>query len=286
MGRIIVSMSPRGEDAGRRTSGDIGLGNRARAELTPEAIANLNAQRRPSDRVGANAICGARLSDAAIQRRIDKGKDISNPVCSSPAGFQTPHPGVGYCKWHGGNTSSGKKSAARIAGQAFMEQHKADLLRFGGDKDLVSVSPEQALLEEVRRSVAMVRFLETAISQWQFDANPDPAKGVLGGLPTLIDETDKGNATFTDEREWLLLYRQEREHAVKVARMAIDAGIANRLVTIAEDQGRTLALAIRQVLDALNLTPEQIALVPKVVPAILRSVTQGVPMPQPAVIEQ
>src|SRR5690606_18581928 len=150
---------------------------------------------------------------------------------------------------------------------------------FGGNKDLTNVTPEQALLEEVRRSVAMVRFLEEAIAKWQFDSDAGPQDG-LGGLPTLVDETSRGNATFTDEREWLLLYRQEREHAVEVARMAIDAGIAQRLVTIAEDQGRTLALAIRQVLDALSLTPEQVAMVPRIVPPILRQVASGQGTPQ------
>lgn len=274
-------MAPRGPDNGKAADVTVGMGAVTRAKLSQAEIDAINAKRRPSDRIGETALCGARLSDAAIARRKARGK-IVDPLeiatCNLKAGEGTPHPGIGYCKWHGGNTESGKKHAARTAGRAYMEQHKADLLRFGGDKDLVAVSPEEALLEEVRRSVAMVRFLEVAIGKWQFDANPEPDAG-LGGLPTLVDETIKGNATFTDEREWLLLYRQEREHAVKVARMAIDAGIAHRLVTIAEDQGRTLALAIRQVLDALNLTPDQLAMVPRVVPPILRAVTQGVPTP-------
>lgn len=269
-------MAPRGKDEGRINQ--VQGGRSGAAQLTPDQILALNATRRPSERVGENAICGARLSSAAIERRRAKGKDVSNPVCEMPAGYRTSHLGIGYCTYHGGNTESGKKNAARVAGQAFMEQHKADLLRFGGDKELVKINPEEALLEEIRRSVAMVRFLEDAIAKWQFNSGSTPEEG-LGGLPSLVDETSKGNASFTDEREWLLLYRQEREHAVKVAKMAIDAGIANRLVTIAEDQGRTLALAIRAVLDALHLTPEQIELVPKVVPGILRAITTGQPLP-------
>lgn len=246
-------------------------------DLTDEQRANLMAMRRPSERMGDSAICGARLSAEAIERRKAKGKDVSNPVCTQPAGYRTPHLGVGYCVYHGGNTQSGIKSAARTVGQAFIEKRKEEMTRFGGDKNLIQVTPEEAILEEVRRGVAMVRFLEEAISQWQFEVRGD---ATLGGLPALVDETYKGNATFTDEREWLLLYRQEREHTVKVAKLAIDAGIANRLVTIAEDQGRTLALAIRMVLDAMDLTPAQIAKIPQVVPAILRQVTAGTPMPQ------
>lgn len=260
---------PRGKDHGRsRDVEDLDLTPQQKAAITNAAL------RRPSERVGEKATCGARLSVEALKRRAQKGSKNTNPLCEAPAGDGTTHPGYGYCKWHGGNTESGRKAAARLAGAAYVEQFKADVLLFGGDKNLVDITPEQAILEEVRRAVAMVRFLEQAIAKWQFDANPD-AKGGLGGLPGLVDETFKGNATFTDEREWLLVYRAEREHAVKVARMAIDAGIAQRLVTIAEDQGRTLALAIRMVLDALNLTPDQIEMVPRVVPGILRQVTQG-----------
>jgi len=270
---------PRGKDHARsKEEIDLDLTPQQRAAITQAAL------RRPSQKIGENVKCGARLSPEALKRRAAKGSKNTDPLCQEPAGNGTSHPGVGYCKWHGGNTESGRKAAARTAGAAYVEKFKADVLLFGGDKDLVNITPEQAILEEVRRSVAMVRFLEQAIAKWQFDANPQAGDG-LGGLPTLVDETFKGNSTFTDEREWLLLYRAEREHAVKVARMAIDAGIAQRLVTIAEDQGRTLAIAIRMVLDALNLTPDQIAAVPRIVPPILRQVTQGTPMPVPQIAD-
>lgn len=274
-------MAPKGADHSRDDDALKVNGAPVGLKLTPEQIAALNAVRRPSERVGDTAICGARLSLEAIERKRLKGKDVSNPVCELAAGSGTVHPKVGYCKWHGGNTESGIKSAARLVGQAFIEKRNEEMTRFGGDKTLVQVTPEEAILEEVRRGVAMVRFLEEAISQWQFQARHPGQPVPLGGLPTLVDETGKGNATFTDEREWLLLYRQEREHTVKTAKLAIDAGIANRLVTIAEDQGRTLAIAIRMVLDAMDLTPEQIERVPRIVPGILRQVTAGTPMPQP-----
>lgn len=376
--------------------------SRLQEVLTPEQIAALNAARSPSERVRDGAVCGARLTAKAIENKKKRYPDGSfPPYCTLPAGSGTPHPGIGYCKYHGGNTSAGLKNAARTYGEALVEAQKQEIIdvatrlrlhqqlqahlessdRFGGNRLLTEITPEEALLEEVRRSVAMVRWLEERIGQWNFRGdltpsprspshpdnpnytpqfpsphsdpddpatehftrpvrtapnalsehhakftgtdNPDSAKyhepdkygvtpgevrftppdptadasldklpsapnsglyrpGVeaLGGLPALMAETSRGAQTFTDEREWLLLYRAEREHAVKVAKMAIDAGIAERMVSIAEDQGRMLALAVRQVLDALSLTPQQVQLVPKVVPAILRSVSANTPLPQ------
>lgn len=290
---------PDGERYTRAGSGK-GIGNATPyANLTPEEVAELNARRTPSEQIGVTALCGAKLSAATINRRKGKNKGHLPVTCQKNAGYGTSHPGIGYCKHHGGNTPSGAKSAARTFGRSIIEKQRIDILKFGGDRTQISITPEDALLEEVRRSVAMVRWLEERIGAWNFAdlATPDldnprldpdsdrfdpsyrPDQPALGGLPKLTDETFKGNSTFTDEKEWLDLYRREREHAMRVAKLAIDAGIAQRMVSIAEDQGRMLALAIRHVLDALSLSSSQLALVPQVVPRILREVTAGSPLP-------
>lgn len=193
-------------------------------------------------------------------------------------------------------------------------QYKADR-RFGGDRndpEFANYTPEQALLEEVRRSAAFVRFLEERIAQWNLaplandqiekiintsrydykkasleheiaeflDSLPqeDPSSGYH--LPRLSDINPKtGFVSFTDAHTWLTLYRAERDHLAKVSKMCIDAGVAQRLVSIAEDQGRILASAIRAVLAALALTPEQEALIPRVVPPVLRAVATDSPIP-------
>ena len=197
-------------------------------------------------------------------------------------------------------------------------------VRFGGDRtspDLATLSPEQALLEEVRRSAAFVRFLEERIARWNLQPEVhalveayvtsdksglvypppnDPAKKKGHNQPTLARHLDAlledvehnmelpalirthdqtGISSFTDAREWLQLYREERGHLARTAKMCIDAGVAARLVTIAEDQGRILASAIRAVLNALNLTPDQAALIPSVVPPVLRAVAADQPIP-------
>lgn len=224
-------------------------------DLTPAELAKANQIRNPSEQLKVTERCPAALS------RSDPNKG----TCRNAAGWGTTHPGIGYCKMHGGNTTSGKKAAARTFGRGLIDMEKQ---KFGGDPSLVNITPEQAIIEEVRRSTAMVRWLEERIGQWSMQEDQVD----LAGLPRLMDETYKGTATFTDQREWLLLYREERAHMVKVSKMAIDAGLAKRMVELAEDQGRMLATAIRAVLDALNLTPDQAHRVPEIVPNILRQI--------------
>lgn len=239
------------------------------AALTPDEIAAINATRPPSEKLTPpEERCGALLKPDPNR------KDQTRTTCRNRAGEGTSHPGWGNCKFHGGTTRAGVKSAARDYGRDLIQRQKD---KFGGDGSLLAITAEEALIEEVRRSVAMVRFLEEQIGLWQLVDDPEGLPA-LGGLPTLIDETSKGAATFTDQREWLMLYREERKHAAQVSALAIQAGLAERMVKIAESQGEVLASVIRAVLDALLLSPEQHALVPRVVPTIIRQVTSGQPV--------
>lgn len=273
--------------------------------------ATFEATTPPSQR--SNPKCGVRLPDT-----VDE-------FCLNPKGQATDHPGYGACSKHGGRTQAGVKAAMREMGREVLMAYKTQNLRFGGDRrdpSIASLTPEQALIEEVRRSAAMVRFLEERIAQWNLDPvqeatveafvthnraneyrrnkfqdvrtitmtqlaeefldslSPDDPDSSQKRLPALTIRDEKtGLSNFTDAREWLYLYREERMHLAKVSKMTIDAGVAQRLVTIAEDQGRILASAIKAVLRALNLSPEQASQVPIIVPQILRAVATDQPIP-------
>lgn len=273
----------------------------ARAAARAEGdIAKARALAPPSERVLTDdERCGARTG--------------SGGSCRSRKGSRTDHPGYGNCSMHGGNTDAGIKSAMREMGRDLSKKFKAEHSRFGGnrhDPSIATLTPEQALLEEVRRSAAFVRFLEERIGQWNLSsaqedfvekfvsAKPQKAPSMKRHIEQMfadLEQTDPdsphylpplteihpktGITSFTDAREWLLLYREERGQLARVAKMCIDAGVAQRLVSIAEDQGRILASAIRTVLTALNLTPEQAALVPRIVPPVLRAVATDSPIP-------
>lgn len=205
-------------------------------------------------------ICGSAIS---VRRSGDAESEERNRTCQSRAGEGTAHLGFGPCVKHAGNTSVVRRKFAMEAGQQFIKRFKAEQILFGGDPDSINLTPPQALMEELRRSVAMVRFLQAQISTW------DPAAGDLGSLPALTDETTKGQSAPTDAAEWLRLYREERQHMVRVAKMSIDAGVSMAMVQIEQQKGVLIAQAVRDILDSIGLTPSQAALVPKVVPEIL-----------------
>jgi hypothetical protein len=64
-----------------------------------------------------------------------------------------------------------------------------------------------------------------------------------------------------------------QDRLAKYAAAALKAGVEERRVKLAEDQGALVARVIRSILDQLNLTSDQQALVPEVVPAQLRLLT-------------
>lgn len=209
--------------------------------------------------------CGAQrsLRDSSDPTIIERTRP-----CPRPAGDGTAHYGFGPCVAHTGNTSAVRKKFALQAGQHFITRFKAERVVFGGDPDSIRLTPAEALMEELRRSVAMVRYLQAQIATW------DPQAGDFGALPALVDETTRGQSAPTDAAEWLRLYREERAHMVRVAKMSVDAGVSLAMVQIEQQKGVMIAQAVRDILDSLSLTPSQAALVPRVVPEILSRFVQ------------
>lgn len=202
------------------------------------------------------------------------GASIERPLhtqCTKDAGEGTDHVGFGPCAGHGGATKAVRKNAAMDAGRYFILQRKAEMTLFGGDPDSINITPEEALLEEVRRSVAMVRYIQRQLASW------DPGSGDLGALPALSDETTRGMALDTDAAGWIKIYREERAHMVRVSKMALDVGISLLMVKLAQEQGLRLASAVERILEELSLTPSQAQLVPTIVPKVL---AQFADMPQ------
>jgi len=156
--------------------------------------------------------------------------------------------------------------------------------------EMPDVTPEEVLLEEVQRSSAIVRWLEEMIDQWRMepeDVNAEwerlnagrdavrhdgPAAGTdepLGfvakseqtGLPKLgtVVYFDKGGTVApTEVAAWIKIYQDERMMAVKAAKTAIDAGIAERLVRIAEREVDVMVAVLRATLEELGVpvTPQ------------------------------
>lgn len=177
--------------------------------------------------------------------------------CTRPAGWGTTHAGQGTCKLHGGAARSHQTKADRLNAIAAVQT-------FGLPR---TVDPRQALLEEVHRTAGHVEWLRIQVASLSEEA--------VGWGVTESSVSDKEGRSVKQEARahiWVELYQKERRHLVDVCKAAISAGIEERRVRVAEQQGELLAGAIRAILGELSLTPEQAARVPEVVPRHLRSI--------------
>ncbi len=72
------------------------------------------------------------------------------------------------------------------------------------------------------------------------------------------------------EPAWWQLYAQERDRLVTVCKVMLSADVQGRLVAVAKETAAKFNEVLSAILDALNLTPAQRAMVPEVVPRVLR----------------
>lgn len=178
-------------------------------------------------------------------------------------------PGLDVCRWHGGAT---KKAQAKAQRNQQRDAAHTAATRFGVPID---TTPQQALLDEVQRTAGMVAYYG---AKAQEVADRDHAALVRGVTREENREGFQAGSTRVIEAApniWLTLWNDERDRLVRVSAAAIKAGIEERRVQLAEQQGQLIAAAIRRVLDRLNLTQAQQVLVGEVVPAELRALAQG-----------
>jgi hypothetical protein len=108
-------------------------------------------------------------------------------------------------------------------------------------------------------------------------AGSQPSADGVAGLIGHTYAADKQAGIFAaseSQRALVQLESQERDRAVRYAKVAHDMGIAEREVRLAEKQGELLASVIRGVLDDLDLSEEQQAQAPAAIQARLRAVAE------------
>src|SRR5882757_11552030 len=202
--------------------------------------------------------------------------------CKRPPGDRTEHKGWVHCWIHGGNSPSGRKWAATLKAKHLVAERRRELMFYR--IEMPEVTPEEVLLEEVQRSSAIVRWLEEMIDQWrvepldtdaelraliesegpeaagdsQLDAAATSRQTGLPRLGTVVYFDKGGTVAPTEVAAWIKIYQDERMMAVKAAKTAIDAGIAERLVRIAEREVDVMVAVLRASLEELGLpvTPE------------------------------
>jgi hypothetical protein len=166
-------------------------GPRQAAGMTDDEKAKANGARPDSkalDRHGYGA-CGAKKRDR-------DGHWDGSTLCTNAKGQGTGHVGFGRCKNHGGASPTGRKHAALEQARAEAEKVRRAQLFYGRR---VAVDPEQALLEEMQRSVGVVRWLEQAIARWgEFERF---AEEIAAADPAPDDAVDAGERLIDDLME-------------------------------------------------------------------------------------
>lgn len=168
-------------------------------------------------------------------------------LCEKEAGWGTWHPGVGRCKLHGGANPDYTAEVERL-------RAKQAVHRYGLPSE---IDPQEALIDELSRTYGHVRWLQIMVDQIEED-------DLTGPVGTSGASEGKHYHPRYEPNVILKMYKEERRHYVAIAKACVEAGIEERRVRLAEEQGQLIATAIQGILRDLkiDMTDPQ---VPKVV---------------------
>lgn len=184
-----------------------------------------------------------------VKRTVDAHDEAGAPIigglcgwmqddgtsCDRAAGWNTDHLGTGRCSGHKGRTKQGLFKGAWLMAHGLARK--------------LNVTPWEALLEEVRRTAGAVAWLQLKVGETEDDEQ------LLEDSQLMDDEGMPAGPQ--PMRPWYRMYVAERQWLGRVSKMALDAGVAERMVAQMELEGQEIARVLMSTLDALELTPSQ-----------------------------
>lgn len=182
-----------------------------------------------------------------------------------------PIKGATVCRMHGGSIPAVKaKAAERVA----EEKAESAMRLFAAPVD---IDPANALLELVQWTAGEVRYWRAEVAR----IAEDDVEALTWGKTQTVEGTGPQGPVDTETHEATppVAYRMlndAQDRLAKYATAALRAGVDERRVKLAEDQGSAVAGAIRRILERLDLLEWQAELVPTIVPEELRALTAGV----------
>lgn len=145
--------------------------------------------------------------------------------CHRGAGRGTVHEGVGLCTIHGGARGPGTRQGAVLMAMLFADE--------------MQVTPWEALLSQVRLLANQVRWLRTRVENAELEFGVDAIK-------------PDGEAWH-----WVCMLEARGDRLAKVSKMAIDAGVAERLVRQVELEADHMITAALEMMDHLGIHGQQ-----------------------------
>lgn len=214
-----------------------------------------------------------------VDLKMAGDSDTPKPKCKGhstitgkPCG-NYPLKGATVCRKHGGAAPQVKAAARKRAEEEKaaekMAKHAAKMAAlFGAPRE---VEPSQALVDLVQWTAGEVEFWRDKVRKL---AEKRPGDLTWGK----VSETEQGSGPLpgtnvTHEATPHVYYRMlyaAQDRLATYATAALKAGVEERRVRLAEQQGDLVANVIERILNALDLSPEQAQRVPQVVPRELR----------------
>lgn len=115
----------------------------------------------------------------------------------------------------------------------------------------LEVDPHTALLEELERTAGHVAWLRLKVDKIAQADGEDALVGPVGQSGP--SESGGVHHPSIEPSVWLKLYQAERKHLMDIAKACIAAGIEERRVKLAEQQGELMAKVIQGILKDLGV---------------------------------
>lgn len=188
------------------------------------------------------------MNEARKCGSMNGAKGRGNRPCGNPAGKKTDHLGFGSCWLHGGNSPSGKAAAAKL-----QREHEQAVLEATARSYMVPVDmdPRDGLLEEVGRAAGWLRYWDGRVNALE----PDLLAGLLKtGRQVGYNSQGAVNVTKYEPAVHIVVetWERARRDFVRVCKDAAQAGVEERRVKLAEEQGELLAAVITMVVEGLG----------------------------------
>lgn len=167
----------------------------------------------------------------------------SGRPCARPAGWATPHPGIGRCKFHGGSTPNHAVAAQKV-------QLERAVVTYGARRE---VGHLQALVEMLHDAAGHVAWLRDRVQE------QTPEALVWG----VVDEVHRGSGEFPGVDKtlaakpsvWLDAYHRERrlllDLSKELAKLELDWDAREAI----RRQGVALVRVVRETVRALGFDP-------------------------------